>query len=260
VAEPYWSDETVSLYLGDCREVLPALGVTADCIVTDQPFAETALDWDRWPEGWLEAAASVSSSMWCFGSLRMFGERWPEFAGAGWKLSHDAECEWVDHAVWEKHNGSGFAKDRLRRVHEIAAHWYRGRWGDVYHEAPRVFTGPDPKSRKGGDRKAATDRHHGTLNGYLWTDDGTRIVRSVIRARSMHGRGAINRTQKPEDLLAPLIEYACPPGGLVVDLFAGSCSTLRAARALGRRSVGIELREEQAEKAALWLSQLELTA
>lgn len=31
----YWQDGTVTLYIGDMREVLPALAVTADCIVTD---------------------------------------------------------------------------------------------------------------------------------------------------------------------------------------------------------------------------------
>jgi site-specific DNA-methyltransferase (adenine-specific) len=253
--EPYWSDETCALYLGDCREVLPALGVTADCIIADPPYESTSLEWDCWPDGWLEAAAGVSNSMWCFLPLRQFAEppyRGAEFRAAGWRMSHDA--------VWEKHNGSGFAADRFKCVHETMTHWYRGRWGAIYHEAPRVFAGVDPKSRKGGDRKAATDRHHGTLNGSLWTDDGTRIVRSVIRARSMHGLSPISRTQKPELLLSPLIEYACPPGGLVVDLFAGSCSTLRACRNGGRRAIGIELREKQAEAAAHWLSELTLEA
>lgn len=50
---PYYADEQVTLYLGDCREVLPALGVTADCIVADPPYGETSLAWDRWPDGWL---------------------------------------------------------------------------------------------------------------------------------------------------------------------------------------------------------------
>ena len=252
---PYWTDGQVTLYLGDCREVLPALGVTADCVVGDPPYESTSLEWDRWPDGWLEAAAGVSNSMWCFLPLRQFAEppyRGIEFRAAGWRMSQDA--------AWEKHNGSGFAADRLKCVHETITHWYRGRWGAVYHEAPRVFAGVDPRSRKGGDRKAATDRHHGTLNGSLWTDDGTRIVRSVIRARSMHGRGAISRTQKPEDLLAPLIEYACPPGGLVVDPFAGSASTLDAARASGRRAIGIERHEPYAETAARRLSQMTLAA
>src|SRR3546814_7972972 len=57
------------------------------------------LAWDRWPDGWPALAAKVASSMWCFGSMRMFLDRAPEFAD--WKLSQDY--------VWEKHNGSGFA-------------------------------------------------------------------------------------------------------------------------------------------------------
>ena len=69
--EPYWSDGRVSLYLGDCREILPALDVTADCVLADPPYGETSLSWDRWPEGWLEAVAGSTRSLWCFGSLRM---------------------------------------------------------------------------------------------------------------------------------------------------------------------------------------------
>ncbi len=250
--QPYWSDGRVSLYLGDCREILPALGVTADCIVTDQPFAETSLDWDRWPDGWLDVAAAVARSMWCFGSLRMFGERWAEYTGAGWKLSHDAECEWVDHAVWEKHNGSGFAADRFRRVHEIAAHWYQGKWGAVYHEVPRITAEFDPKGRT-ASLSGARVPHTGEIGPHAYADDGTRLARSVFRFPQV--RRGISRTQKPGELLSPLIEYACPPGGLVVDPFAGSGSTLRTARASGRRAIGIELREAQARQAARWLSQ-----
>lgn len=243
---PYYDDGQVTLYHGDCRTILPALGITADLILADPPYGETSLAWDRWPDGWLEAAAPVSRSMWCFGSMRMFGEHWQEFKAAGWKFSHDV--------VWEKHNGSGFAADRFKRVHEQAAHWYRGRWSAVHHEAPRVVTGTDPRSRKGGQRRPATDRHHGALGGALWTDDGTRIVRSVLRVRSMHNLGAVSRTEKPAELLTPMITYACPPGGLVIAPFAGSGSDLEAARSAGRRAVGIEADPEQAEKAARRLS------
>jgi hypothetical protein len=54
----------------------------------------------------------------------------------------------------------------------------------------------------------------------------------------------------------------CPPGGLVLDPFAGSASTLIAARAAGRRAVGIELHEPYAEAAAQRLAagELELEA
>jgi DNA modification methylase len=49
-----------------------------------------------------------------------------------------------------------------------------------------------------------------------------------------------HQTQKPEGLLRRLIKVACPPGGLVLDPFAGSGTTLLAALAEGRRAVGIE--------------------
>ena len=128
--KPYFDDGQVSLYLGDCREILPALGVTADCIVADPPYGETSLAWDRWPDGWLQATAGVTRSMWCFGSLRMYLGHHAEFAGAQWKLGQDV--------IWEKNNGTGLHTDRFKRVHEQPTHWYRGAWRDVYRDVQRV--------------------------------------------------------------------------------------------------------------------------
>ena len=47
-----------------------------------------------------------------------------------------------------------------------------------------------------------------------------------LDARPGHG----TRRRSPAACMEPMIEYACPPGGLVVDMFAGSCSTLVTAR------------------------------
>ena len=62
-------------------------------------------------------------------------------------------------------------------------------------------------------------------------------------------------TVKPLDLMRWLVRLVTPPGGVVLDLFAGSCSTGVAAKRTGRRAVLYELREEQAELAARRLSQ-----
>lgn len=252
----YYSDDTVELHLGDCRDVIPALGRRFDCAITDPPYEETALDWDIWPKGWLETVAAVTDSMWCWLPMRQFAEppfRGIEFAAAGWKLSHDIEGEWdvaVDHMTWEKHNGSSFAADRFKRVHEVATHWYQGRWDGIRHEVPRVAHDGPRKSVK--NRTAVP--HTGAITGGTYDDDRTRLMRSVIRVRSMHGR-AIHPTEKPVGVLIPQIEYGCPPGGTIIDPTAGSGSTAVAALLTGRRCVLVEGREPYCEKIAARLSQ-----
>ena len=243
--EPYYTDDGVTLYLGDMREVLPALNLKADAVVTDPPFGETSLAWDHWPEAWPTLAATAASSMWCFGSMRMFLDRRDDFTAAGWKLSQDL--------IWEKHNGTGFAKDRFRRVHETATHWYQGSWGDVYHSVPRVPAQFDAKDRS-VSASAARVPHTGSIGAHRYEDDGLRLARSVQRIPSV--RRGMHPTEKPTPLLLQLLEYACPPGGLVLDLFAGSGSTLDAARQCGRRACGIEANEPYAEAAAKRLSQM----
>jgi site-specific DNA-methyltransferase (adenine-specific) len=265
---PYWEDldTGLQLYCGDMREILPALDIQADCLIVDPPYAETRLAWDRWPTGWLKVAAAHSTSMWCFGSQRMFFDHLDEFR-ADWTLSQDVIAHddgrpvYGDvNVVWEKHNGSGFATDRFKRVHEHALHWYRGPW-DSAHQAVPVEKSGRRGGGEGGMRATATAREHtGKIAARVWDgSDGTRLMRSVIKVRSMHGRG-INKTEKPLGILDPLISYGCPPGGLVVDPMAGSCSVLEAARLSGRPAIGIEVREDQCEAAARRLSALTLPA
>jgi DNA modification methylase len=64
----------------------------------------------------------------------------------------------------------------------------------------------------------------------LWTD-----VAPLRHARTGERTGF--PTQKPRALLDRILTCACPPGGLVVDLFAGSGTTADSAYSLGRRFV-----------------------
>lgn len=249
--KPYYEDAHVTLYHADMVGFFTANDphLWADAIITDPPYGETSLAWDSWPYRWPVTMSMHSASMWCFGSLRMFAERWEDFGLAEWKLSQDVIGEHlIDTAVWEKHNGSGFAIDRFKRVHELAAHFYQGLWRDIYHAEPREeYTGVP---RGGNSGRKEQPAHLGKIGpAEHSTRRNTRMIRSVIRARSMQGR-AIHPTEKPAAILAPLIEYSVPPGGLVLDPFAGSASTLLTARSLGRRAIGIEANEAYCEAAA----------
>lgn len=229
--DPYYSDDTTTLYKGDCREVIPALGQSFGCIVADPPYGETEHAWDRWPDGWPALAAEAAESMWCFGTMRLFLSRLAEFAD--WQFSHDV--------IWRKPMGSSMRTDRFQRVHEHALCWYRGSWDDRYHVPPTErWYGPDkgekrqPHGRFGqfGSRTA----------GKPTIDAGVRVMRSVLEVGWLRGR-AVHPTEKPIGILDPLIRYACPPGGTVLDPFAGSGSTAAAARLSGRKAVLIEADE-----------------
>ena len=64
---------------------------------------------------------------------------------------------------------------------------------------------------------------------------------SDVIAWSENTGNKLHPTQKPTSILQPFIESYCPPSGAVLDPFAGSGSTLEAARSLGRRYIGIEI-------------------
>jgi adenine-specific DNA-methyltransferase len=81
VSEPYYQDERVTLYLGDCEDVLPSLTPgSVDVLLTDPPYFNVKdEDWDRqwkrrsdfldWLGGILDAAApslTPSATAWVF--------------------------------------------------------------------------------------------------------------------------------------------------------------------------------------------------
>lgn len=222
----------VSILVGDCREILAKMPAeSVDMVLADPPYGQTSLPWDRWPDGWPAAVRRVlkpTGSMWCFGSLRMFMEQRDEFAG--WRLAQDV--------VWEKHNGSSFHADRFRRVHEQAVHWYRddAPWAGVYKAK---VTTPDATARSVRRKTRPAHMGHIEKSAYVSEDGGPRLMRSVIFARSEHGR-AIHPTQKPLAVVEPLLRASCPPGGTVLDPFIGSGTTAVACRMLGLRCIGID--------------------
>lgn len=233
---------TVRILQGDCRDVLPTLAAASfDACIADPPYGDTSLEWDRVCEGWIPAVARVlkpAASIWVFGSLRFLAPVFEAMDAEGFRYSQDI--------VWEKQNGTGFLNDRFRRVHEHAVMFYRGAWGDVYHD-PQVTMDAVAKVVRA---KGKPQHWHGEKGDtvYVSQDGGPRLMRSVLQVRNEHAR-AVHPTQKPLGILTPLVRYSVPPGGSAIVPFAGSGSECLAAHIEGRHAVGIELNPEYADLA-----------
>lgn len=206
---------TINILKGDCRALLQTLpDASVDCVIVDPPYAQTSLPWDRHVPGWPMAVRRVlkpTGSMWVFGTVRYFMAFVGEFGG--WQLSHDV--------VWEKQNGTGLFNDRFRCVHENALHFYRSdaKWADVY-KLPQVTN--DARARV-VRKKGRPSQWIGATGETIYRseDGGPRLMRSVQFCHNEHMK-ALHPTQKPLALVEPLLMYACPKGGHVLDPFAGS--------------------------------------
>jgi site-specific DNA-methyltransferase (adenine-specific) len=224
-----WIDQC---HFGDCRELMKQMpdGV-ADACITDPPYGDTSLIWDRRCAGWIGHVSRVlkpAASIWVFGSMRFIADLFEEMRTNGFVYAQDI--------VWEKQNGSGFHADRFRRVHEHAIQFYRGAWADVFKE-PQYTN--DARAKVVRRKTRPTHTGHIDAGHYVSEDGGPRLVRSVIDVANEHGK-AVHPTQKPLGIIAPLIAYSVPHGGVVIDPFMGSGSTGIAAHQLGRHFIGCE--------------------
>lgn len=89
------------------------------------------------------------------------------------------------------------------------------------------------------------ERIHVLGRGWVGTTRGTSVLSvpwDVFRGDALHPH------QKPVGLMVRLIER-CPPG-TILDPYAGSGSTLVAAKSLNRKAIGIEIEERYCEVAA----------
>lgn len=85
---------------------------------------------------------------------------------------------------------------------------------------------------------------HMTAGSPEYYDKGTA---NVVRCKRVSADEREHQTQKPVELIAQLVRVVCPPGGVVLDPFAGSCTTAQACAETGRHFVCIERDPEHCE-------------
>jgi len=96
-----------------------------------------------------------------------------------------------------------------------------------------------------GERPDGMERMMPALHGSAGT--AARFFYCAKASKSERGEGNTHPTVKPIALCEWLVRLVCPPGGLVLDPFAGSASVGIACLRSGRRYLGIEKQPEYVE-------------
>jgi site-specific DNA-methyltransferase (adenine-specific) len=218
--KPYYSHGGVTIYHGDCREVLPH--VRADVCITDPPYN------DATHSGATTNGGGVARKLVTFPPISD-----ADLLGAFAAIS-DAVRRWTiatvawQHAILLSQNTpAGLRFVRL------------GAW--VKHAPMPQLTGDRPA--QGWEAVAILHRDGGKLR---WNGGGKA---AVFRHGSTNVK-ALWPTEKPLPLIREFLALFAEAGDLVVDPFCGSGTTLRAAKDAGYAVVGCDVSEAACEIAA----------
>jgi site-specific DNA-methyltransferase (adenine-specific) len=209
--KPYYQDDAVTIYHGDCLDVLPRLSLEPDVVLTDPPYG-IAYEAMRSGlraianDGSLEVAAGVIGAALAFvKTARAF------FLCCDWRSLEMMRGALEENGIEPK---ACIVWDKLHPVQNL------DRYGKQYELI--LYAGPF-----GGQP---------TQGGDVWPF-----------ARDYDPQ---HPTPKPVPLMARALLTSSQAGQLVVDPFMGSGATLRAAKNHGRRAIGIEIEERYCEIAA----------
>ena len=139
---PYYQKDNIAVYQGDAREVLPAIGVKVDHVVTDPPYGLSFMEagWDQavpGPEYWqiIKDVCKPGASLLAFGGTRTFHRLTCAIEDAGWEIR--------DCLMWLY--GTGFPKSLdISKAIDHAANAERETVG------PKVYAGGHIQNHAGG--------------------------------------------------------------------------------------------------------------
>lgn len=269
-------DPDMHLIVGDAVDVLKQFDHGCfDAIVTSPPYLDVRDDitsysmllYADWAARWLDELHRVLSPT---GSLMLnMGRVHRDGVEIGWhedvkERAGNVGFKWLDTICWHKVNGGGgrsspYLVDRHEYVYWLSKTTdpYRG-----YDEARQPYSSATLArytrrwTARGGAVKGVVDTER---DGRAAHPDGAKPS-SVYVCSVGAEKGIAHPTPMAPELATYLIQLSCPPGGLILDPFAGAGTTARQARMLGRRTVLIELHERHAQEAAERLSQQSLLA
>lgn len=226
--KPYYSDDSVTLYHGDCRDVLARMSdQSVDCVITDPPYDDRTHKGAKTNKGRGHGVKAVHFDSFTherqvetFAELARLTRRWVVATLATstafrFDLEPPPGLRCLRVGAWVKPNP----------MPQIGADRPGQGWEPIV-----FFHRDDLKPAWNGGGRAG-----------VWTHP-------VVQ-----GEG--HPTVKPLPMVADFVRLFTNPGELVLDPFAGSGTTLRAAKDEGRKAIGVELDERYCELIAKRLSQ-----
>ena len=237
MSEPYYSDEYSTVYHCDALDLIPDLPAF-DALVTDPPYSS----------GGMFRGDRTRSVM---GKYQFDGEWKGDFSGDSrdqrgyttwaslwlrWALAraakHAALCMFTD---WRQ-------LPTVTDAVQVAGWVYRG---------IGVWNKPAARPNRGAFASDAEFVVHGV--SAMANHDSDYYPRAVFR-QSMAPGERQHPTEKPVAMMGWLVQFS-PAGGVVVDPFMGSGSTLVAAKNHGRKAIGCDVDERWCEVTAERLRQ-----
>ena len=238
--KPYYEDGAVTIYHADCREVLPGFeSASIDMVMTDPPYGHNNNNGDlahRWEDALgirktTQADARPIANdgpeanelvQWAFVEINRLmrpgscccccccGGGGPDPQFARWSLWMDDAIGFKQAVVWDK-GGLGMGW-HYRRNYELVL------VGEKPGAACKWF---------GGNSQA-----------------------NVVRISGIKPTAEDHPTPKPPELFGLFVSLHSEIGDLILDPFMGAGTTLRAAKDLGRKAIGIEIEERYCAIAA----------
>lgn len=218
MTEPYYQDDLVTLYHGDCLEIDAWL--SADALVTDPPYGMDLKSGKGGKAAGMMRIANDEDTRIRDAALELWGLMKPALVFGRWNLPIVGAKQCL---VWDKGEHVGMGDLRIPWKPNWEAVYVRGEWPE------RTVT------RRGSVMKSLALA--GTLQGE--------------RGKPKTGRD--HATPKPVPLMESLVEQC--PLGIIGEPFAGSGATVIAARNLGRKVIAVELEERHCETTANRLAQ-----
>jgi site-specific DNA-methyltransferase (adenine-specific) len=226
VTDPYYEDDSVTLYLGDCLEVLADLpAASVDVVLTDPPFFMPAVHYSsrtHWQRSWGDT--SILASFW----RSVVDATTPTVKPSGHFL---AFCDGNSYPV--------FYPEMYRKFDSV---------GSIVWDKGRIGMGSPWRNQ------------HELIIAARWQGSfrsENRGCPDVVKVAPISSQKRLHPVDKPVALLAELLKPVLPEGGVVLDPFVGGGSTIIAAKQAGARAIGIETEERYLEIVATRLAELD---